>query len=242
MSQLVSILIPAYNCEKWIAETIESALAQTWPNKEIIIVNDGSTDNTLQIAKQFESKSVKVISQENKGAAAARNRAFEHAQGDYIQWLDADDLLAPGKIAEQMKIAGNGKTDLTLYTSPFGTFYWHTERAIFASNTLWQDLTPVEWMIRRFTENLWMHPGVWLISRALAEKAGPWDERLSLNDDGEYISRVVAASENVKFVNTAICYYRQWSFTQLSRQYNKRKGIESHYLSTITSIQSLSLL
>ncbi len=72
----VSILIPAFNAEKWIENTIRSAVAQTWEPKEIIIVDDGSTDRTLAIARQFESESVHVVSQKNAGAAAARNRAF----------------------------------------------------------------------------------------------------------------------------------------------------------------------
>src|SRR5690606_29679667 len=102
MPPLVSILIPAYNSGRWIAATIRAALAQTWCNTELIIVDDGSRDDTLAIAQSFASPRVKVISQENQGASAARNTAFEHSQGDYIQWLDADDLIAPDKIALQM--------------------------------------------------------------------------------------------------------------------------------------------
>src|SRR6266513_6470560 len=105
MTPLVSILIPAYNAERWIADTIRSALAQTWPRKEIIIVDDGSRDQTRRVARQFASGDVSVIAQENQGAAAARNNAFELCQGDYIQWLDADDLLSPDKIAKQMAAA-----------------------------------------------------------------------------------------------------------------------------------------
>ena len=71
---LVSILIPCYNAEKWLSETINSALDQTWKNIEIIIVDDGSTDSSLAIAKTFESKNIKVLSQENRGASAARNQ------------------------------------------------------------------------------------------------------------------------------------------------------------------------
>src|SRR6266404_1919322 len=103
MAPLVSILIPAYNAEAWIVDTIRSALGQTWPRKEIIVVDDGSRDQTLSIARQFASETVSVVSQENQGAAAARNKAFEMSQGDYIQWLDADDLLSPDKIAKQME-------------------------------------------------------------------------------------------------------------------------------------------
>src|SRR6188768_4508586 len=105
MEPLVSILIPAYNAEEWIVETIDSALAQTWARKEIIIVNDGSRDQTLAVARRYESGNVKVVTQENQGAAATRNAAFGFSQGDYIQWLDADDLLAPVKVSSQVEVA-----------------------------------------------------------------------------------------------------------------------------------------
>ena len=96
---LVSILIPAHNAQQWIQGTdIESALAQTWPKKEVIIVDDGSTDQTVVLAKRFASKAVGVVTQPNQGAAVARNTAFAMCQGDYIQWLDADDLLDPDKV------------------------------------------------------------------------------------------------------------------------------------------------
>src|SRR5258707_4184604 len=101
---LVSILIPAFNAQEWIADAIKSAIAQTWPWKEIIIVDDGSTDQPLRIARQFASKQLKVSAQQNQGGAAARNKAFSVCQGDYIQWLDADDLLAADKVACQMKV------------------------------------------------------------------------------------------------------------------------------------------
>src|SRR3984885_14720915 len=91
---LVSIVIPAYNAEKWIADTLRSAIAQTWERKEIIVVDDGSTDQTHAIARQFEAQGVRVVKQENQGASAARNKAFSLSHGDHIQWLDADDLLA----------------------------------------------------------------------------------------------------------------------------------------------------
>src|SRR5580698_1730397 len=107
MKPLVSILIPAYNAEEWLADTLRSAIAQTWDRKEIIVVDDGSRDQTLAIARQFESDFVKVFTQENQGAAAARNKSFALSQGDYIQWLDADDLLAPEKISKQMEALGD---------------------------------------------------------------------------------------------------------------------------------------
>src|SRR5882762_10159051 len=99
---LVSILIPAYNSQDWIADTLRSAVAQTWETKEIIVVDDGSSDQTLAIAGKFESSTVRIVGQKNQGAASASNTALSLCRGDYIQWLDADDLLAPDKIAQQM--------------------------------------------------------------------------------------------------------------------------------------------
>ncbi len=105
---LVSILIPAHNAEKWVTDTIRSAVAQTWKRKEIIVVDDGSTDQTLAVARQFESKSVRIVASKNQGAAATRNLALQLSQGDYIQYLDADDLLAPDKIERQLTAVRRG--------------------------------------------------------------------------------------------------------------------------------------
>ena len=217
MNDLVSILIPANNAEKWIADTIKSALNQACPRKEIIVVDDGSTDNTLQIAREFESKSVKVITQENMGACVARNKALEFAQGDYIQWLDADDLLSPIKISQQLKGSESGQYSRTLLTSAFGVFYYRYQKARFIPNSLWQDLEPIEWILKKFNDNVWMNPAVWLVSRRLTELAGPWNEDLVRNQDGEYICRVVSVSDKVKFIPEAKSYYRIGNLGSLSR-------------------------
>ena len=144
MKQLVSILIPAFNAEKWIRECIESALSQTWPWKEIIVIDDGSRDSTLEIAESYASPDVYVTTQDNCGASSARNRALSLAQGDYIQWLDADDLLAPDKVARQLEGAAPGQSSRILLSGAWGKFYHKPERSRFVPNSLWEDLEPVE--------------------------------------------------------------------------------------------------
>lgn len=241
MPELVSILIPAYNAEKWIADTINSALAQTWPKKEIIIVDDGSTDNTLHIARAFVSKEVRVITQENGGACSARNKALSYAQGDYIQWLDADDLLHPAKISLQMKGSESGATSKILLTCSWGKFFFREGKAKFKPNPLWQDLQPIEWIIKKFEDSVWMNPTVWLVSRRLAEISGPWDQRTEPDDDGEYICRVVAASNEVRFVPNAKCYYRIGNTGSLSSR-RSVKQITSFFLSMRLQIDHLIAL
>jgi glycosyltransferase involved in cell wall biosynthesis len=245
MADLVSILIPAYNAERWIRETIRSALDQTWPNKEIIIVNDGSKDGTLAVAKQYESKSVKVITQNNRGACAARNEALRLAQGDYIQWLDSDDLFEHDKIFKQLEHAEPGERSRVLLTSAFGTFYFRPRKARFQPNLLWQDLSPLEWLLAKLGENVWMNPTAWLVSRKLTDLAGQWDERLSSSgdDDGEYICRVVSASERVRFIPEARCYYRIGNVGSLNWSMGEsRERLEGLFLSLCLSIEHMRSL
>lgn len=205
---LVSILIPAYNAEKWLGYTLQSAIAQTWPRKEIIVIDDGSRDRTAEVAQRFASQGVSVVSTENLGAAAARNHALQLSQGDYIQWLDADDLLAPDKIERQLAALQKANRGRILLSSPWAYFCYRPQRAQFIPTSLWEDLSPVEWLLRKMSENLHMQTATWLTSRELTEAAGPWDTRLISDDDGEYFCRVLRASEGTHFVPEARVFYR----------------------------------
>lgn len=208
MEALVSILIPAFNAEEWIADTISSALAQTWSRKEIIIVDDGSVDRTLAVARQFESHGVRVVSQMQQGASAARNHAFSLSRGGYIQWLDADDLLAPDKVARQMEAVEQCGSTHTLISGSWARFAFRHHRAEFIPTALWGDLTPFEWLLCKMEQNLFMQTATWLVSRELTEAAGPWDTSISADDDGEYFCRVLMQSDGVRFVPEARVYYR----------------------------------
>jgi glycosyltransferase involved in cell wall biosynthesis len=241
MTELVSILIPAYNAERWIGATIESALAQTWPAKEVIVVDDGSTDRTLAIARTFGDRGVRVVPQVNRGAAAARNSALRAARGSYIQFLDADDLLHPRKIAAQLRGAEDGRRSRVLLTCRWGRFFVRPEQARFAPDALWQDLSPADWLFTKFHDNRFMFPASWLVSRRLVDDAGPWNEDLSLDDDGEYMCRLVAASQQVRFVPDAECYYRIGNSGSLSSQRSDR-AVRSGFASMHLCIERLLLL
>lgn len=228
MEPLISILIPAFNAQEWIADTLRSAIAQTWARKEIIVVDDGSTDQTLEVARRFESRSIKVVTQENRGAPAARNTALSFSQGDYIQYLDADDLLAPDKITRQMARLIAYGTRRTLVSCGWGKFFYRASHAKFLPSTLWCDLSPLEWLRSKLEEGSCMVPSCWLVSRQLTDAAGPWDTKLSYDDDGEYFCRVLLASDAVRFVPEARVYYRlsrPGSFGYLGHSEVKRESM-----------------
>ncbi|MGA9061075.1 MAG: glycosyltransferase, partial [Terracidiphilus sp.] len=198
-----------------VAESIQSALAQTWQRKEIIVINDGSTDRTSEIARSFVPE-VTFVSTENHGAAAARNHALRLSHGDFIQWLDANDLLTPDKIERQLAALQDAGSRRILLSSPWAHFYYRTRPARFVSNSLCQSLSPAEWLLRKMGENLHMQTATWLVSRELTEAAGSWDTRLFSDDDGEYFCRVLLASEGTQFVPEVGVFYRSAPTSRLS--------------------------
>lgn len=218
---LVSILIPCHDAAPWLAATLESALAQTWPAIEIIVVDDGSRDNSLAIARQFEPRGVRVLTQANRGASAARNAALRAAKGNWFQFLDADDLLAPDKICAQLHHPAATAPGI-VFTGAWGRFRHDPSLADFRTSPLSTDLSPREFLLRYSLNDCMMHPAAWLVPRAIAERAGPWDEQLSLNDDGEYFARVALAGERIVYCAAARSYYRSSLEGSLSKQHSRR--------------------
>lgn len=98
---LVSVIIPVYNCKRFVAEAVQSVLDQDYPNKEIIVVDDGSTDGTLEVLRGF-GDAIRLIAQKNAGPPVARNNGLHEARGDYVAFLDADDVWFQGKLATQV--------------------------------------------------------------------------------------------------------------------------------------------
>ena len=204
---LVSVLITAYNAEAWIADTLASVQAQTYPNLEVIVMDDGSTDGTLNVAQSFAG--LTVLHQPNAGACAARNRAFEASTGDFIQFLDADDLLAPDKIALQVARLER-HPDGTVASGPWVRFYDDApsdDRPAPLSD--WRDYELAsDWLVEA-----WAHGGMfasfaWLTPRALIEQAGPWNEALRRNQDGEFFARVLLEARRIVFCDDAWGFYR----------------------------------
>ncbi len=219
MPPLVSILIAAYNAEPWLTETLDSATGQTWPNVEVILVDDGSTDDTLALARRYEARGVRVIAQENRGACAARNAALAEAQGDFIQYLDADDLLAPDKIEVQMNRLAD-EPDGAIASSSWARFYNDDlSTATSTPEPVWRDYAPAaRWLIDSWLGHGMMPSFAWLMPRSIAEAAGPWNETIRLNQDGEYFARVVTAASKIAFCPEGLGYYRSGITSSISKR------------------------
>ncbi|SRR5665213_3406770 len=206
---LVSICIPCYNSAAYVGETISCLLNQTFQSLEIIVVDDGSTDHTRKVLGTIKDKRVTYLLQENKGAAAARNKAFQLSSGDYIKFMDADDLVNPECLETQLsRIQDNPDC---IASAKWGRFYEpdHSDFTL-AKEKVWMDLPGMSWLINSLTEtgaNM-MQPGIFLIPRKIVEKAGPWNEALSLIDDFEYMIRVISKCSTILFCEDALLMYR----------------------------------
>ncbi len=203
---LVSVVIPCYNSVAWISAAINSVRVQTWPNREIIVVNDGSTDASLGAARACAGPDLRVFDQPNRGASAARNAGLRVARGEFIQFLDADDLLHPAKIETQVHALAPAAHALA--SGEWARFRDNPAEARFISDSNWCDLSAIEFLQLAFEDGRMMHPAAWLAPRALLDAAGPWDESLSLNDDGEYFARVMLRASGIRFCAGARSYYR----------------------------------
>lgn len=237
MSPLVSILIPCFNAERWLAPALESALDQTWPRCEVILVDDGSTDASLSIARRFESRGLRIATQANRGQCAACNHALSLAQGDFIKFFDADDLFSPDMIALQVAALVNRPGCLAY--SEWARFKSDPAEAVFTPRPGWRDAAPVDWLVEIWAvAQPMMQCGQFLIPRALLDRTGGWDERLSLINDFEFFTRLTLASAGIVFTPGARLFYRSGLAGSLSRTRSARAW-ESAFLSSILATDYL---
>jgi glycosyltransferase involved in cell wall biosynthesis len=227
---LVSVLIPCHNARPWLAATIASVRAQTWKRYEIILVDDGSSDGSDALARQLAGPDLALVQQPNGGQCAAFNRALRLAQGTHFEYLDADDLLAPEKLAVQLRRLGE-LSDGWIASGEWARFFESPSEARFVQEAVWRDLAPVDWLVTSWAGGGMMHGAAWLVPRAVAERAGFWDERLSLINDFDYFTRVLLQSQGVAFCAGARTYYRSGMAGSLSGT-TSRRSWESAFLST----------
>jgi glycosyltransferase involved in cell wall biosynthesis len=214
-----SIIVPLFNAENTIGLTLESALSQTWKDTEVIVVDDGSTDSSLRVVRQYECGQLLVIAQSNAGPGVARNSGFAASKGDYIQFLDDDDMISRDKIESQIRLLESEPRGHDL-VSLTGTKYFQDgtdpEAGILHNGWPMVDTDdPLEWLIQlhgggsRDSGGM-VHPASWLVPRTICVRAGGWDEQPSPDDDGEYFARVVLRSSGIRRSARGLSYYRKY--------------------------------
>jgi glycosyltransferase involved in cell wall biosynthesis len=228
----------AYNSEKYIDEAIESVLAQTYQNIELVIVNDGSVDRTAEVLKKYGSHpKIKIIHSANSGQCAASNLAVKHSSGAFIKFFDADDILNDTHIESQVSrllecpdciAAGQVKR---FYNDDMTT-------ALHEPLATWQDLDPIDWLVIDDGKGLGMM-GAWLflIPRHILDRSGLWNEDLSLINDFEFSPRFILQSKKVLFVEDAKIYYRSGMSGSLSNSNSREK-----LLSAFTALETTEAL
>lgn len=173
---MISCIIPAYNCEKFIGAALKSVLAQDIEDLEVIVVNDGSTDRTADICAEFGSQVI-CVTQKNSGSPAARNRGLNLSRGDFITFLDADDVYMTGGLTLQLqKFQQHPTADLVV-----GRFIYEAIASLPGEPMVFKPLTTPDEIV--------LQMGVSLIRRHVFEKVGMFDEGLRSCDDWDWFMR-----------------------------------------------------
>jgi GT2 family glycosyltransferase len=214
----VTIGIPVFNCETWVATAIQSALDQTWPDKEIIVVDDGSTDQSSEICKSFGSR-ILFVQQSNQGGNAARNRICKLSSGNWIQFLDADDYLKPDKIRSHLdSCAGRFDADILCSATIFED--WRSGKLGIERISVLEE--GCDWIA------LWLATSVPLTGgclwrRQALESIGGWNERFRCCQEYELYFRALQKNLRFQVAGAPLSVHRIWSEDTVSRR--DKKGL-----------------
>ncbi|MBI6118550.1 glycosyltransferase family 2 protein [Salegentibacter maritimus] len=215
MKPLVSIIIPTYNRVHLIGETLESVLSQTYQNWECMVVDDGSTDYTDELMEFYCNKDNRIKyhhrpANRPKGANACRNYGFELSKGEFIQFLDSDDLISKEKLYGQLEIF---KSDADVELSFCAWYYFRLNSTDYRDYGVFKSLhkctTPKKLFDFLGNKSTFLVPHVYLTKRSLLQRSGLWNEYLTINQDGEFFSRVLCFATKIKFSDKSKAFYRQ---------------------------------
>ena len=204
INKLVSIVIPCYNAERWIEEAIESCLNQTYSAIEVIVIDDGSTDCSLEIIKSYEHRIIWETGP-NRGGNHARNRGFELSKGDYIQYLDADDYILPEKIDSQVRFLEATGMDVA-----YGD--WRHQQHLPNEKIILEDVEvsgAQADILTALLSNWWVSPACLMFSKQAVQKSGGWDEDLKAVQDKDFLISVVMIEAKVGYQPGCHSIYRR---------------------------------
>lgn len=229
----------SHNAEGYVAEALDSALAQTWTNREIVIVDDGSTDETRAIIDWYaeEHDEVTALHQENQGHSAGMNRAYAESKGELIKFFDSDDLISQDMVERQVNRLDGSRAHVA--SAEWARFYEEPSNATFEPEIVWRDMDPADWLVAACgNARPMMQCAIFLIPRAILDQVWGWDESLSLINDFEFFTRLLLKSEGIRFTPGARVFYRSGLENNLSGRQDP-EAIESERRSLILGTQHL---
>ena len=246
---LVSIIIPCYNAENYVAEAIQAALDQTYPNCEVIVIDDGSTDRGINVIESFGDR-IRWETGPNRGGSVARNRGLDIAKGEWIQFLDADDLISKNKISSQIQSLVGVSSK---HVSVSNVVYFQDQTDPFCDGKVsmgYSELNsddPASWLVDLWTPGPGYGTTRWgmvphhayLAPRSCIDLAGPWNESLSIDQDGEFFARVISVSKGVRWSEDSYAYYRKFDSRQSVSRGKSFKNAEASLQSVERKIQAL---
>lgn len=201
---LVSVIMPAYNTVRYINEAIDSVLSQDYPNKELIIIDDGSTDGTVEMIRNY-GREVTLLQQKNQGSAVARNAGLDIAQGEYIAFLDSDDVWLPGKLSAQVEYMEQQPDIGMIYgrwhvwkPDAYGQFT-HPDSTTLTAGNEDQPYAIIEegsgWLYNRLLFTSLLHTITVMARRELVARVGRFDPGLKRGQDYDYWLRASRVTE-----------------------------------------------
>ncbi|MDO6709190.1 glycosyltransferase [Aliiglaciecola sp. 2_MG-2023] len=209
----ISVVIPVYNCEALIEETLSSVLNQTYPVHQIILVNDGSTDHSLQVLQGYNADNIVIIDRPNGGVSSARNEGIMHATGDWVAFLDSDDIWMPNKLALYAEITDCYPESSVIYSEFLA---WEPAENGLFSNPLVKVSTnnniEIEpklsgWIYHQQLLTNWVLTSTAMFKRSLFEQIGMFNTELTIAEDWDLFIRASRVAQFSK-IKQPLTYYR----------------------------------
>lgn len=234
MNYKISVIIPTFNRSNVIIDALETVRLQTYANWECLIVDDGSSDNsegliTNYIQDDSRYKFIKRPTTRRKGAATCRNIGLENANGQFVQFLDSDDLMASNKLEVQVNHLKNEALN-SMATCRYGISRPPFQKTkIINGLQIFKDFDSPINLLKTFATSFSYFPlHSYMIPMSIIQKTEPWNEELSVNDDGEYFTRIILNSAKVTFCPLTYVIYRAGAGNRITTKITKDSGIKSY--------------
>lgn len=221
-NKLISVIIPCYNAEHWLSEAIDSCLTQSYQPVEIIVIDDGSTDGSLEVIKSYGDR-ITWETGPNQGGNHARNRGFARSKGNYIQFLDADDYLLPQKLEKQAHFLEITGADVV-----YGDWrhQYHLENDDINLDDVKVSGNQPD-ILKSLLSGWWVSPACILFRRSAIESSGGWDETFTAGQDKDFFLSIVMSGAVVKYQPGCHSIYRRYGDVTVSTS-SKEKFLENH--------------